>query len=206
MSEKLSKEELDVLTSLLKRVTPLPKMEWPILRTIWENRLMPMNPIELFILDRPVLSADEGNLRILLSWRGKDDPYYPNCWHHPGGYLGADERIEAAIQRAAQREIGVPVKNISPVTMANWPKIARDHQWSLLVTCQPDGEPILKKGKLEYFPFNKQPSELLPYHVLMHEKVKSWIQFVRCLQGQDPDLCQMFLNSISPVLESDLKK
>ena len=44
--EKLTPEEIETLTKLLQKVTPLPKMEWPVLKTIWESRLMPMNPQE----------------------------------------------------------------------------------------------------------------------------------------------------------------
>jgi len=62
-----------------------------------------MNPVELFILDRPVEEVrDTSDVRVLLSHR--DDVDYPDCWHHPGGYLGGGERIMDAAERVAERD------------------------------------------------------------------------------------------------------
>ena len=125
-SEKLNTQEIETLISLLRRVTPLPKMEWPVLKTIWESRLMPMNAQELVILEKDPLTCKKGYYpRVLLAYRNDKD--YPNCWHHPGGYLGSGEFTFEAADRVALRETMVRVTNLRTASPVNWTRLRRDH-------------------------------------------------------------------------------
>jgi ADP-ribose pyrophosphatase YjhB (NUDIX family) len=64
-------------------------------------------------------------LRTLPSWNG--------MWHLPGGAILYQERIEDAIQRIAQRELGVavkPIKNLGYIEYTSEPK-ERGFGWSV---------------------------------------------------------------------------
>ena len=182
--EKLTPEEIETLTKLLQKVTPLPKMEWPVLKTIWESRLMPMNPQELVILERiPEDVFAEDYPRVLLTKRPATDPHFPNAWHHPGGYLGSNEFVvQDAIERILQKEVKVGLKNYRAVSIINWPKLERDHEFSGLYICEPAGPPILTSGKTEWFPFTQLPPTLLYHHQLMHAKAKEYLDFMSLIK------------------------
>lgn len=201
MPDKLSPKEIEVLVSLLARVTPLPRMEEPVLKAIWENRLMPMNPMELIILKNPITPFV--SQEVLLLYR--DDKNFPDCWHNPGGYLGANEKIEDAIQRVALREIGIKVKNLMPVAMANFYNLARDHEFSLLVVCEPDGSIKTEKGKIDFFPLGKMPENLTPHHKSVMRKILDWLDFLRILYVKSPDLMETYFE-VSSVLETLQRK
>ena len=198
--EKLTPEEIETLTKLLQKVTPLPKMEWPVLKTIWESRLMPMNPMELVILEKDPLVCKKGEYpRVLLAYR--DDKDFPNCWHHPGGYLGSGEFTFEAVDRVALKETIVRVTNLRCASPVNWPRLRRDHELSILYVCQPHDNPKIQKGKLEWFDFLNLPQYTLPHHIRMHLRAKLYIDVLR---KQTPESLREFLE-LHTVLESDLE-
>lgn len=194
----LTKEEQEQLAPLLARVTPLPKMEWPVLRTIWERRLLPMNPMELVVLDKSVLS-ESGPEKVLLSYR--DDAHFLDCWHHPGGYLGGSEKIVDATQRVADREFQVKLNECYVVQPINSYKLARDHELAVVFVATMDNSTLkLEKGKLEFFPFDQLPANLLPHHRLIQERAVDWL---RVMQELNPKHREMVLR-VTRYLESDL--
>lgn len=216
--EKLNPEEIETLTTLLRKVTPLPRMEWPVLKTWWECRLSPMNPQELVILQHiPKNVFTDGYPQVLLTKRPPTDPDFPNAWHHPGGYLGSNEFVREAIERILQKEIKVGLKNYRAVGLVNWPRLARDHEFSGLYVCEPTEPPTLTPGKTQWFDFNNLPEGLLHHHVLMHERVKEHLEFTGLIAMLDEasrgytwkfpfgTLSERF-RRLSTVLESDATK
>lgn len=189
----LTPEEINMLTRLLAKVNSFPKMEFEVLKKIWEKRFFPLSTVELVIFEKvPENTNKEGFPRILLVYR--DDDYFPDCWHHPGGYIGGGESIYDAIQRVALREIKTKVKNISFVGAAHWPNMKRDHQYSSLFVSEPDSEINTQKGKLEYFNFDNLPRNLLCIHQFMHDQVRLYFKFLSGMENFDPAFKNMFFD------------
>jgi colanic acid biosynthesis protein WcaH len=63
------------------------------------SRITPLVNVDLLVKDR--------NGRVLLAWR--DDEYYGQGWHIPGGIVRFKETLEQRVQRCAERELGVNV-------------------------------------------------------------------------------------------------
>jgi colanic acid biosynthesis protein WcaH len=89
--------------SLIDNIIPDKKSGLPEDLYYFISRVTPLVCVDLLIRDM------QG--RILLSWR--DDEYYGNGWHIPGGIVRFKETFEQRIQRTAEREIGVIV-NFDP--------------------------------------------------------------------------------------------
>ena len=193
-------KEQELTSYLLARVTPLPMMEWPVLKVMWEKRLLPMSPMECVIVDKDPFQTPVEDLKILLSYR--DDAHFPDCWHHPGSYLGSGDKIAEAVQRTIEKEIKSDVAEFWPVTMANFYKLARDHEFSYLHVCRLSGEVVIVPGKLEFLPALRPPANLLPHHKLMQERVVEWLMVMKELS---PSHREMVLR-VTRYLEAPLSK
>ena len=133
--------------------------------------LMPTPNIDLLITN------DAGE--VLLTWR--DDKFYGQGWHIPGGCIRIQETLDERIQKTAEEEIGTRViYNKNPITTREsfmkrerpWLKdqLERSHNISLLYEAKlPEGYVIDNKGRLEHERgymkwFSKVPDDLLPEH------------------------------------------
>jgi ADP-ribose pyrophosphatase YjhB (NUDIX family) len=173
-------------------------MQYPILRAMWDARLLPMNPIELFILDRPLFKVkNPKDLKVLLAHR--DDADYPDCWHHPGGYLGGGERIQDAAWRVAVEETGLELGVFHVVRPMNFPKHRRDHELCIMVqgslAFDDTPENAKKRDGTSFFPFGKLPSNLIPQHQLLQKRLEEWLSIVFAMPE---DLRVRFLNFSEP--------
>ena len=152
------KKILRIFCSLLLRtvVTPLPKMEFDVLTTIWGQRLMPMIPVELIIIDGD-LSRPINELRVLLRFR--TDSYFKDwngAWHHPGGYFGSNETFKEAIDRIAKKELGakIKIKDFYAVGALNFFKCKRDHEVCHLFVCIPERMDFTNDSNIQFFKFH----------------------------------------------------
>lgn len=183
----LSKSEQEGCAGLLARATPVPNMEWPILKAIWDCRLLPMNPVECVILD-----SLDAPTRVFLMRRPADDPYHPGRpWHHPGSYLGANEKLSDAINRVCEKEVGLKPRRhlfVAPVNLWN---LARDHEASFIFACELEGSCPESSETRKWFHLDKLPWDLLPHHRLIQFRA---ILFLR------------FRQSLSPVIRTEFER
>lgn len=98
MSEKLNRA-IEHLNSVILAEGINPKRGLPQELFLFATTLMPCPNVDLFITDN--------NNRVLLTWR--DDPFYGQGWHIPGGCLRLGETCEYRIQETAKKEIGTEV-------------------------------------------------------------------------------------------------
>jgi colanic acid biosynthesis protein WcaH len=93
------------------------------------SRTTPLVNVDLLVKDK--------NGRILLSWR--DDEYYGQGWHIPGGIVRFKETLEQRVQRTAKHELGMAVcfdpkpLTIEQFIVPNWDN--RAHFISFLYKC-----------------------------------------------------------------------
>ena len=198
--QKLTEEEVKQTAELLKRVTPLPRMEYPVLRAIWEARLLPMALTELVILDRfPKTIQELEEARVLLLER--DDKDFPRCTHHPGGFMGAGEQFELLVQRVAQKEIGAPVQVIGVAGVINNRGLLRDHEVAIVCVCWvPPGN--VRNEKAHFFPVHDLPDHILKHHIVIHEVALCWLRFALML----PDAYRAEFLRMSRVYDCILQK
>jgi len=180
INKPLDDYETKVATDFIKRVTPLPNMEYKILESIWESRIIPTCTINLIIFDKGLLEIAFNELWPKIYLLKRNDTYMPKCWHYPGGYLGADEKINNAIQRIAKREIGSEVTNIILAFTAFMPNFARDPQVSPHFFCKPKNE-LPNSEKARFFYLNGLPKNLPEHQMLASERIKQLIEFMRLL-------------------------
>ena len=187
----LAKEEQEACASLLGRVTPLPRMEWPILQVLWEKRLVPMNPIELIILEGD-LSVPFNEMRVLLRFR--EDKHFESWngqWHHPGGYLGGGETITEAVSRVAKKETGLSIAEFYSIGGLNFFQCKRDHELCQLFVCILEKGQIIGDPTLKFFKFAELPESLIIQHTFIQAKAEKWLLF---LQSLNPNQRANFLN------------
>ena len=92
------------------------------------SRLTPLINVDLLVKDE--------NNRTLLAWR--NDEYYGDGWHIPGGIVRFQETIENRIKKVAEIEIGTIVEfNRTPLKLTEFISNTknRSHGISLLYSC-----------------------------------------------------------------------
>lgn len=189
----LSDHQAASTAETLQFATPVPNMEWPIIRTIWAKRLMPMNPVECVILD-----SIDAPTKVLLTRREEDDPHFPRDWHHPGSYFGADERFDGAVRRVVKRDLGMDVCRYQFVTAANFYGLRRDHELCLIFVCELIGSPEVSE-KVGWFSLGDPPEDFIPHHRLIHERVVEWLRFRQSLLPS----CRNQFDTFTNPVESD---
>ena len=132
--------------------------------------LIPCANIDLFIT--------RGN-QLLLTWR--DDEFYGQGWHIPGGCLRMRETLDNRIQETARNEIGTEViydpssfitREVMVTEDRPWLKnqLERSHNISMLFDCRlPDGFKVNNTDADEHVAgyikwFDQVPSDLLEAH------------------------------------------
>lgn len=118
--------------------------------------------------------------RILLSWR--DDRFYGQGWHVPGGIIRLKESFEERIQRTALSEIGTRVihnenpSEIIPIIVKKMKK--RGHFITLVYECRlPEKFEILNERRKEHDVgylkwFDKFPDDMLSVHYVYKKYFK----------------------------------
>ena len=137
---------------------------------LFATTLIPCTNIDLFVTDE--------NRRLLLTWR--DDEFYGQGWHIPGGCLRLKETLDNRIQQTAINELGSKViydrDFITRETMATEERsqltnqLERSHNISMLFFCRfPEGYEVKNKendehtrGYLKWF--DHTPADLLKAH------------------------------------------
>ncbi len=119
---------------------------------LFATTLIPCANIDLFVTDE--------NRHLLLTWR--DDEFYGQGWHIPGGCLRLKETLDHRIQHTAINELGSQVvynrdNFITRETMATEDRprlknqLERCHNISMLFFCHlPEGYEIKNKGNDEH--------------------------------------------------------
>lgn len=135
----------------------------------WISSMVPIANVDLLILNK------KG--QILLSWR--DDEYYGQGWHIPGGCIRFKETSEERIQKTAQNEIGTNVIIVNKEPIATKDMIMgrgksepykRAHHLTTLYECRlPDEFKVDNRGKDEkdagYLKwFDRIPDNILSVH------------------------------------------
>jgi colanic acid biosynthesis protein WcaH len=128
------------------------------------SRTTPFVNVDLLIKDK--------RGRVLLSWR--DDEYYGQGWHIPGGIIRFKETLEQRIQKTAESEIGTMV-NFDPQPLAieqfiipEWEN--RAHFISFLYNCSiPDSfvpnNSSKKRHDAGYIEWHDEcPNDLIKFH------------------------------------------
>lgn len=142
----------------------------------WISSVVPIPNVDLLITN------DKGE--ILLSWR--DDEYYGQGWHLPGGCIRFKETIEERIQKTALNEIGTEVITDSiPIAVKNMimgdregQPIKRAHHVAMLIKCAlPEGFVVDNKEKKEkdagYLKwFDRIPEDILKVHDIYFDVFK----------------------------------
>lgn len=134
----------------------------------WISSMVPIANVDLLILNE--------RKEILLSWR--DDEYYGQGWHIPGGCIRFKETIEDRLQKTAKSEIGTKViTDYVPIATREvimgkgqaFP-VKRAHNISILYECRlPNGFKITNKDKEEKTAgylrwFREIPENILQVH------------------------------------------
>ncbi len=194
---KLTELGQRLCAALLSRATSLPNMEWPVLEVIWKRRLLPMQPMELVILDQDPIFSERGPSKVLLTRRRDTDPDFPGMWHHPGGYLGGGETVEQAILRVLKRELGeghTEVRVCHAVCPLNLYGLARDHEAGVLFAVFMGTNPAPIIGAREWFPVTALPAETIPHHRKFQQRVNEWMQAMRNVRAHAPHLVDVLLD------------
>ncbi len=107
------------------------------------SKISPLTNADLLIHDK--------NNRILLAWR--NDPWWGNGWHVPGGIIRVNETFEERIQRTAESELGTSVRFSSePIEIKQIinPNLStRSHHITLVFDCQVPDDYIIDNGSLK---------------------------------------------------------
>ena len=139
---------------------------------LFATEITPMINVDLLIRD------ETG--RILLSWR--NDQFYGQGWHVPGGIIRLKESLEERIQRTALSEIGTQVfhnensSEIIPIILKNMKQ--RGHFITLVYECRlPDGFKVLNEGRKESDAGYLKWFEQFPYDMLeVHHVYKKYFK------------------------------
>lgn len=85
--------------------------------------------------------------KFLLVKRQKDDELFPSHWQNLGGKLETGERIESALKREIQEEIGISIKN-------TYPQFVLSYSW-----LKGENEPV-RLGLVFLFNLQKLPKRI----------------------------------------------
>lgn len=91
---------LNQAIKFLGKLIPNPSLGLPEKVFLFISRITPLISVDLLVKDE--------HDRILLSWR--DDQFYGQGWHTPGGIVRFKESLEERIKRVAETEMGTMVK------------------------------------------------------------------------------------------------
>ncbi|MDO8584882.1 MAG: NUDIX hydrolase [bacterium] len=176
----LSENEAKLAGELLCRATPTPTLEWPILKAIWDHRLIRMNPMELWILDKSMFETETDETpRVLLSRRPDNDPYFPGQWHNPGGYVGGGESTDKACERVALKETGASLENCVLIGVGDFVNLSRDPELSLIFLCTLGDAPKLS-DTLRWFPVNELPESMMEHsRAMLEQRIVPYVQIGR---------------------------
>lgn len=206
----LTDPEIATLESLLARARPLPRMQWPVLRPMWQHRLMPFNPIELVVLRQTHIWDVAPSTETIYCRRApqaSDQEHWPSAFHFPGSYLGGGEHIDEAIQRILHREIApdAVLAQRQQIATTNLPRMKRNHDASLIYLVTLQCWPSALKPEVAIHRIDQSPTPLIPHHVALHQRILDWVQFFTRLRNTLPpgDLNE-FLR-ITDTLESDVE-
>lgn len=177
----------EICASLLSLASPAPFLPWPILKVIWDRRLVRMNPMELWVMDESVFNTN-GTPRVLLALRPPNDPYFPNLWHNPGKYIGGGkvenaatvgaETVAEACARVALNETGAQLKNCVQISVGDFPNLSRDPELSLIFLATLASKPKLS-DTLRWFPVNELPENMMEHsRAMLTHRVVPYIQLV----------------------------
>ncbi len=128
------------------------------------GKIVPRVAVEIVILQK-------GTHKILLTKRPKDDTYWPNQWHVPGGYIWHRERIVDAITRISKRELGVSLRThsfLGVLEFENEQDSPRNHTISLVYICTPVR--AVRQGK--YFSLDAIPKPFIQIQQSIIDLVK----------------------------------
>ncbi len=206
----LTEQEIAQCESLLARAQPLPKMQWPILRAMWQHRLAPFNPIELVILRDTSIEYVEPSSVVLYRQRankGSDQEKWPNAYHFPGSYLGGGEHIDEAIQRILHTEIApnAVLNDRQLVSTTNLPHMVRNHDASLVFLVTLRTWPASFKMGVVCHQLDQPPSPLIPHHVDLQDRVLAWVRFIDQLRSAPTTIDVQDFLQVTDVLESDVE-
>lgn len=154
-------------------------------------------PKELFLLISGLIPLPNVDLlivnekkQILLAWR--QDEFFENSWHIPGGCMRYGENFETCLQNTAKRELGTNVLyDKEPLAVRNvirgintqqcYPR-ERGHNVAILFRCylsntndiprQPINK-ILQNGSLKWF--NKLPANFMRIQHVYDDILQPWI-------------------------------
>lgn len=109
---------------------------------LYISSIIPLINVDLLIRDK--------KKGVLLAWR--NDEYYGNGWHVPGGIFRITESIEERIQKTAKSEIGCHVSHsdemLELVPIINRDTAIRKHFFTMVYDCKvPDSYIVDNTGK-----------------------------------------------------------
>lgn len=144
--------------------------------------LVPLPNVDLLVVN-------EKN-QLLLSWR--EDGFFENSWHIPGGCMHYGEGFEECLRETARRELGVDIRwESEPVAVRNVIRGAREkqrfprergHNVAILFRCylcQPLDETVLaddgkrENGKLKWF--DKLPENFMKIQHIYDDLLTAWM-------------------------------
>ncbi len=124
------REKLNILLDKVSNEIEDPTQGLPEEVFLFLSRISPLTNVDLLIRD------DKG--RILLAWR--NDPWWGNGWHVPGGIIRLNETFGERIQKTALNELGTSVSfSEDPVEIhqiINKGLESRSHHITLVFECK----------------------------------------------------------------------
>lgn len=153
MSTLLSHEEIETVTSLLERLEP-GLLPFDIFNQI--ARLIATATVVIV----PFIHEPEDKLKVLLTKREHDDPYYPNLYHPIGTVIRAsDKTIDETFERLLSKELKTSVFQESPVFVGYvFDQIVRGKEISLIHWIELKEKPMI--GDL--FDAGNLPENIIP--------------------------------------------
>ncbi len=99
------------------------------------------------------------NVKILLVWRAKDEPYYAGCWTLPGGFVEWNESLKDACARVAKREIKTKIRGLRKLGFEEWTSHEYGRPISFFYFCFPEGK-IKETTTVRFFSIDELPDSL----------------------------------------------
>lgn len=158
---KLNDFGKDLLTKLLPRL-PL------IHQGIWGSVFVPLTRL---LVKANVDLAVVDNGEVLMTWR--DDEYFRG-WHFPGGCLGPGENLDQAVQRIAERELGLRVVVQKQIEFFNNSDNHRSHDAAFFMLCTLNPSET-RVSKSSWGWFRECPPDIIKVHEKNWRKVKDYL-------------------------------
>ena len=154
----ISQDEIIRLAELLGKIDQ-PKNGLP--QPVFDSlvKIVPFVACELII---------EGEDGYLMTWR--EDEFFKG-WHFPGGLLRYSEEFDDRIQKTAQKELGVMIKNYRLILTKNYPRSSRGHGVCFIFLCTINEIP--KDG--EYF--KEMPEDIIKEHRLLWGEIANYKKY-----------------------------